>query len=101
MPTRQIDPLELAKDSSELERALAAIAVKLHEKGLSKLVVAGGETSGAVMSALKVKALGIGPEIEPGVPWTLSSGQPPLLLALKSGNFGGEDFFSKALGMLP
>jgi uncharacterized protein YgbK (DUF1537 family) len=65
-----------------------------------KLVVAGGETSGAVVSALGVEALAIGPQIDPGVPWTTTLGDPALALALKSGNFGGEDFFEKALRML-
>jgi uncharacterized protein YgbK (DUF1537 family) len=62
-------------------------------------VVAGGETSGAVVGALGVSALRIGPEIDPGVPWTASVDQP-LLLALKSGNFGAPDFFTKAFAKL-
>jgi uncharacterized protein YgbK (DUF1537 family) len=62
-----------------------------------RLVVAGGETSGAVVQALGVDALAIGPEIDPGVPWTAATGDVPLALALKSGNFGGVDFFGKAL----
>jgi uncharacterized protein YgbK (DUF1537 family) len=53
------------------------------------------------MAALKVRALRIGPEIAPGVPWTVTEGEPRLCLALKSGNFGGEDFFEKAIAMLP
>ena len=60
------------------------------------MLVAGGETSGAVVGALGVRALQIGPEIDPGVPWTLSIGDAPLALALKSGNFGAPDFFVKA-----
>jgi uncharacterized protein YgbK (DUF1537 family) len=60
-------------------------------------VVAGGETSGAVVSALGVKGLQVGAEIDPGVPWTASVGDSPLALALKSGNFGADDFFLKAL----
>jgi uncharacterized protein YgbK (DUF1537 family) len=64
------------------------------------LVVAGGETSGAVVGALDVTALRIGPEIDPGVPWTASVGAKPLLLALKSGNFGAPDFFTKAFQLL-
>jgi uncharacterized protein YgbK (DUF1537 family) len=65
-----------------------------------RFVVAGGETSGAVAEALGVRALAIGPEIAPGVPWTVSLGGEPMLLALKSGNFGGPDFFSKAFEVL-
>ena len=84
-----------------IEDALAAVAKGLVEMGVRKLVVAGGETSGAVVQALKVSALRIGPQIDPGVPWTLadsgSHAVAPLALALKSGNFGAEDFFEKAL----
>jgi uncharacterized protein YgbK (DUF1537 family) len=68
--------------------------------GVGRLVVAGGETSGAVVGALDVTALRIGPEIDPGVPWTASVGAKPLLLALKSGNFGAPDFFTKAFQRL-
>lgn len=84
-----------------LEQALSALARALVERGARRLVVAGGETSGAVVSALGVRALRIGPEIDPGVPWTETLGEPRLALALKSGNFGSEGFFLKALGMLP
>jgi uncharacterized protein YgbK (DUF1537 family) len=83
-----------------VEGAMAEIAVGLVAAGVRRLVVAGGETSGAVVGALKVPGLRIGPEIDPGVPWTASLGEPELLLALKSGNFGTPDFFTKALGML-
>jgi len=65
-----------------------------------RLVVAGGETSGAVVQALEVSVLRIGPQIDPGVPWTEAPGRRPLALALKSGNFGAVDFFAKALAML-
>jgi uncharacterized protein YgbK (DUF1537 family) len=64
---------------------------------VTRLVVAGGETSGAVVQALGVTALKIGPQIDPGVPWTATQGAQPILLALKSGNFGSRDFFVKAL----
>ena len=83
-----------------VEDAMAAIARGLMERGVRRLVVAGGETSGAVVNALKVKALRIGPVIDPGVPWTLGIGEVELLLALKSGNFGAPDFFTKAFRML-
>ena len=86
-----------------VEEAMGRIATGLVERGVRRLVVAGGETSGAVVGALGVKALRIGPEIDPGVPWTESIGNdtPPLALALKSGNFGEVDFFRKAFEMLP
>lgn len=79
-----------------VERTLAAIAESLVTLGVRRLVVAGGETSGAVVSALGVEALRIGAEIDPGVPWTTTVSSPPLALALKSGNFGADDFFLKA-----
>jgi uncharacterized protein YgbK (DUF1537 family) len=84
-----------------VERALAAIARALVERGVGRLIVAGGETSGAVVSALGVKGLRIGPEISPGVPWTAALGDRPLSLALKSGNFGARDFFLRAWEKLP
>ena len=76
------------------------LAKGLVAAGVGRLVVAGGETSGAVVGALDVTALRIGPEIDPGVPWTASVGSKPLLLALKSGNFGAPDFFTKAFDKL-
>lgn len=79
-----------------VEHCLAQIAHGLAENGVRRLVVAGGETSGAVVQALGVTQLRIGATIDPGVPWTQVEGRP-LLLALKSGNFGTVDFFSKAL----
>jgi uncharacterized protein YgbK (DUF1537 family) len=97
---------EVAENQSELgvenagllcERALAEIASSLVENGVTQLIVAGGETSGAVVKRLELDLLKIGPEIDPGVPWTLATGPgKQLALALKSGNFGAEDFFSKA-----
>ncbi len=83
-----------------IEHAFRHIARELARKGVRKFVVAGGETSGAVVEALGVRALAIGPEIDPGVPWTVSQGGEPYLLALKSGNFGSAEFFAKALGMV-
>jgi uncharacterized protein YgbK (DUF1537 family) len=81
-----------------IEDALALVAERIVASGVRRLVVAGGETSGAVVKALGVKALAIGPQIDPGVPWTVSVGsEPRIALALKSGNFGASDFFEKAL----
>ena len=88
-----------------VENALAAIAQGLVKLGVGQMIVAGGETSGAVVKALGIKGLRIGPEIDPGVPWTVAlqdgSGGQPLALALKSGNFGTPDFFLKAWSQLP
>jgi len=87
---------------SLVEAALAAVARGLVARGVRRLVVAGGETSGAVVQALGVTGLRIGPQIDPGVPATVTLGrEPALALALKSGNFGGSDFFLKALTQLP
>lgn len=87
-----------------VERAMAEIARKLHQRGARCFVVAGGEISGAVVSALGVSMLRIGGRIDPGVPWTATvGGSEPPALALKSGNLGAVDFFEKALrlqGML-
>ena len=82
-----------------VEDALSRIAAVLVARGVRRMVVAGGETSGAVVSRLGVRSLRIGAEIDPGVPWTLAEGaSDPMRLALKSGNFGGRDFFLKAFG---
>jgi uncharacterized protein YgbK (DUF1537 family) len=83
-----------------VENALAAIARGLVQHGVRQLIVAGGETSGAVVSSLGVTGLRIGPQIDPGVPWTTSLGDAPLALALKSGNFGTPDFFLKSWTVL-
>jgi uncharacterized protein YgbK (DUF1537 family) len=85
-----------------VEKALSEIAARLVEEGVDRLIVAGGETSGAVVQRLGIQGLRIGPEIDPGVPWTLAHGTArPLYLALKSGNFGNRDFFLKAWSCLP
>jgi uncharacterized protein YgbK (DUF1537 family) len=80
-----------------VEAALANIARGLVDLGVGRMIVAGGETAGAVVNALDVDALQIGPEIDPGVPWcTTLSVNRPLAHALKSGNFGRADFFLSA-----
>jgi uncharacterized protein YgbK (DUF1537 family) len=96
------DRLGVARAGVLVEEALAAIARGLVELGVGQMIVAGGETSGAVVNALGVKSLRIGPEIDPGVPWTTTLGsERPLALALKSGNFGKPDFFVSAWNRLP
>ena len=91
------DRLGRERAGALVEDALARIARGLVECGVRRLVVAGGESSGAVVQALGVTALRIGRQIDPGVPWTVASGGGTrLALALKSGNFGGEDFFLRA-----
>jgi uncharacterized protein YgbK (DUF1537 family) len=96
--------LGVAHAGEMVEHALSAIALGLVEAGVRQLVVAGGETSGAVVQALGVRAMTIGAQIDPGVPWTAAAspacaGQP-LHLALKSGNFGTADFFVKSFERL-
>ena len=87
-----------------VERTIAAIARGLVERGVRQLVVAGGETSGACVQALGIAQMQIGPQIDPGVPWchARSDAAPGagLHIALKSGNFGGDDFFTKAFTVL-
>ena len=100
-----------------IEGVLARITQALVARGVRRLIIAGGETSGAVVRALGVRALRIGPEISPGVPWTATldtaddepnpanqshqAHDPTLALALKSGNFGDPDFFLNAWSRLP
>jgi uncharacterized protein YgbK (DUF1537 family) len=84
-----------------VEDAVARVAAGLVERGVRRMVVAGGETSGGVVQRLGVRLLRIGGEIDPGVPWTYATGSgPDLMLALKSGNFGATDFFLKAFRVL-
>jgi 3-dehydrotetronate 4-kinase len=107
--------LGVAKSGELIERTLAAIAKGLVQMGVQQLVVAGGETSGACVQALGVTQLRIGSQIAPGVPWcyahsgvipntlraSSASGQwQGLHIALKSGNFGSENFFCEAFAQL-
>ena len=90
----------IEKAGTAIEKLMSETARLLVAKGFTRFLIAGGETSGAVVNGLGVPALEIGPEIDPGVPWTRSIGMRRLALALKSGNFGAPDFFIKAWGML-
>ena len=87
-----------------VERTIAAIARGLVALGVRQLVVAGGETSGACVQALGIAQMKIGPQIDPGVPWCHAAsgvaGPEGLHIALKSGNFGTDDFFTKAFNQL-
>jgi uncharacterized protein YgbK (DUF1537 family) len=86
-----------------VEQALSRIATGLVEGGVGQLIVAGGETAGACVQALGIAQLRIGPQIDPGVPWchaVTPARAAGLHLALKSGNFGGTDFFSRAFTRL-
>ncbi|MEM9047103.1 MAG: 3-oxo-tetronate kinase [Pseudomonadota bacterium] len=93
--------LGAAQAGALVESTLAELAVAAVAGNRSRIVVAGGETSGAVAQALGVTRLDVGREIAPGVPWTFGeSGGRPVALALKSGNFGKESFFTDALAAL-
>src|SRR5690606_37111311 len=87
-----------------VEKTMAAIARGLVERGVGQLIVAGGETSGACVQALDIMQMQIGPQIDPGVPWCHArcsvASEGSLHIALKSGNFGQEDFFTKAFEVL-
>lgn len=83
--------------SAKIERFFGALAAELARRGVHRFVVAGGETSGAVVNALALAQLHIGAEIDPGVPALYARrGGAWFALALKSGNFGARDFFAKA-----
>lgn len=83
--------------ATAIENTFAHLAATLRERGVLRFVVAGGETSGAVATGLGITSFEVGPQIAPGVP-ALAAG--PLRVALKSGNFGGRDFFHRALKVL-
>jgi uncharacterized protein YgbK (DUF1537 family) len=87
----------------QIEGAFASIAQGLIARGVTRLIVAGGETSGAVVTMLNIPALSIGPEVSPGVSWTQVLGggsNDGICLALKSGNFGAPDLFTAAFERL-
>jgi 3-dehydrotetronate 4-kinase len=89
---------------ARLEALFASVAAALVERGARRVVVAGGETSGACVQALGVRELRIGAQIDPGVPWCHAAPKAApdgLHLALKSGNFGAVDFFSRAFAAAP
>ena len=88
------------KAGDTVEHAFAETAALLAKGGVSRLLVAGGETSGAVVQGLGIGVLEIGPEIDPGVPWTRVADGQDMVIALKSGNFGAPDFFLKAWSLL-
>jgi uncharacterized protein YgbK (DUF1537 family) len=103
-PTQEVSQVQARLGRSRagalVEEAMAEIARALVSQGVRRLVIAGGETSGAVVAALRIPALRIGRQIDPGIPMTFSTSTPHLALALKSGNFGTDDFFTKALAAL-
>lgn len=89
-----------ARLSAAIEHLFAELAERAVDAGVSRLIVAGGETSSAIVTGLGIDAMEIGPEIDPGVPMLVADRPRPLALALKSGNFGAPDFFAKALATM-
>ncbi|MEP7457474.1 3-oxo-tetronate kinase [Phyllobacterium sp. SB3] len=89
-----------SKIAEQIEHFFASLARKLADSGVRRIIVGGGETSGAVVSALDLDTLQVGREIDPGVPILVAARNGPLGLALKSGNFGSTDFFAKALAQI-
>ncbi|MDH2436446.1 four-carbon acid sugar kinase family protein [Pokkaliibacter sp. MBI-7] len=81
--------------SQAIETLFGQLAVGVYQQGVRNFIIAGGETSSSVTQALAVNAFHIGPQIAPGVPWVRATDRP-LSMALKSGNFGSESFFSRA-----
>ncbi len=82
-----------------VEQILGTLAARLVDHGLRHLIVAGGETSGAVTTALGIRTVLVADEADPGVPWTYATtASGDLALMLKSGNFGAPDLFLRGLG---
>lgn len=90
--------LGVSRASMAVEHTFAALAKKLRQVGITHFITAGGETSSIVVQQLGLSGFHIGKQIAPGVPW-LQAVEKPIFLALKSGNFGQEDFFSFAQEM--
>ncbi|MBK0825030.1 nucleotide-binding domain containing protein, partial [Escherichia coli] len=78
-----------------VETLFSLLAKQLAQQGVSRFIVAGGETSGAVTQALDIRHFAIGAAVSPGVPW-IKADSRPLFLLLKSGNFGDDNFFARA-----
>jgi uncharacterized protein YgbK (DUF1537 family) len=89
--------LGIQRAAELVESALARIASGARERGATRMVVAGGEVSGAVVNALNIVRVSVHEEVAPGVPWIAVEGPSPMSLLLKSGNFGGPDFFAEAV----
>ncbi len=97
---KEVQKLGKEKIADLLEKTISEVAATLVSRGYGRIVVAGGETSGAVTKALGYDAFEIGESIAPGVPVMKPVGNTEVKLALKSGNFGQPDFFTRALNMM-
>ena len=86
--------------SNVLEETMGELASKLISNGFKRIIVAGGETSGAVIKALPYSSFAIGESVSPGVPVLIPEEDSTVRLVLKSGNFGDEDFFTKTLDLM-
>jgi 3-dehydrotetronate 4-kinase len=89
-------PADRPGAAAAMEAALAMIARGIYDRGFRRFVVAGGETSGAVVAALGAGVLEVGPELSAGVSWMAGGDGRDLLLALKSGNFGDDELLVRA-----
>ncbi|HWH92649.1 MAG TPA: 3-oxo-tetronate kinase [Baekduia sp.] len=87
----------ISADAEAIERVMGALAHDAVEQGVRRLIIAGGETSGAVVDALGIESVIVASELDRGVPWTLTTREPPVALLLKSGNFGQPDLFLRAV----
>lgn len=96
---RRSQELGREKIASMLEQLSARLAEKAVEHGFTRIICAGGETSGAITKGLHFSSYEIGESIAPGVPVMIPALRPDIRLVLKSGNFGQEDFFGRALSM--
>jgi uncharacterized protein YgbK (DUF1537 family) len=94
------DALGPEVSAAAVEGLFSRLAAILADNGTTRIVVAGGETSGAVVAGLRARVLLIGPRLTAGVPMLRVGDGRPLCLALKSGNFGGPDFFAQALARM-
>jgi uncharacterized protein YgbK (DUF1537 family) len=98
------DALGAAQSGEIVEHALSTVIRGLVAQGARRIIVAGGETAGVCVRALELQQMQIGPQIDPGVPWCYATSARNnavgLHIALKSGNFGSQDFFSKAFALL-
>ena len=94
-PQNDSTAIRSRSSSQAVEQVFSQLAIKLKAHGIRNFIVAGGETSGVVTQSLQVDSFHIGPQIAPGVPWVKAINQG-LSLALKSGNFGDENFFTTA-----
>ena len=96
---KEFQGLGKKKIAAILENTMAELAVRALRSGYTRIISAGGETSGAITKSLHFDSYWVGESIVPGVPIMVPSARPKVRLVLKSGNFGKEDFLGRALNM--